>query len=66
MSTETGAQSIQDLRHCWKEGRTGLCLGVRLARTPDIAQIVIDLLEMDPRALPSKVELRPSRPPKKG
>ena len=32
----------------------------------DIAQVVIDLLEMDPRALPSKVELRPSRPPKKG
>ena len=32
----------------------------------DIAQVVIDLLEMDPRALPSKVELRPSRPPNKG
>jgi 3-oxoacyl-[acyl-carrier protein] reductase len=32
----------------------------------DISQVVIDLLEMDPRALPSKVELRPSRPPKKG
>ena len=35
-------------------------------RPADIAQVVIDLLEMDPRALPSKVELRPSRPPKKG
>ena len=30
----------------------------------DIAQIVMDLLAMDPRALPSKVEIRPSRPPK--
>jgi NAD(P)-dependent dehydrogenase (short-subunit alcohol dehydrogenase family) len=29
----------------------------------DIAQVVIDLLEMDPRALPSKVEIRPSKPP---
>ncbi|HEX3102091.1 MAG TPA: SDR family oxidoreductase [Pyrinomonadaceae bacterium] len=29
----------------------------------DIAQVVIDLLAMDPRALPSKVEIRPSRPP---
>lgn len=29
----------------------------------DIAQIVIDLLNMDPRALPSKVEVRPSKPP---
>ncbi|HTH50461.1 MAG TPA: SDR family oxidoreductase [Pyrinomonadaceae bacterium] len=31
----------------------------------DIGQIVIDLLNMDPRTLPSKVELRPSKPPKK-
>ena len=31
----------------------------------DIAQVVIDLLEMPERALPSKVELRPSRPPQK-
>lgn len=30
----------------------------------DIAQVVTDLLAMDPRALPSKVEIRPSRPPK--
>jgi len=29
----------------------------------DIAQTVISLLEMDPRALPSKVEIRPSKPP---
>ncbi|CAN5591820.1 SDR family oxidoreductase [soil metagenome] len=31
----------------------------------DIAQTVLNLLEMNPRALPSKVELRPSKPPKK-
>ncbi|MGQ0541288.1 MAG: SDR family oxidoreductase [Blastocatellia bacterium] len=31
----------------------------------DIAQVVLDLLNMPERALPSKVELRPSRPPAK-
>jgi 3-oxoacyl-[acyl-carrier protein] reductase len=31
----------------------------------DIAQVVIDLLNMNERALPSKVEIRPSKPPKK-
>jgi 3-oxoacyl-[acyl-carrier protein] reductase len=31
----------------------------------DISQIVLDLLNMDERVLPSKVELRPSKPPKK-
>jgi NAD(P)-dependent dehydrogenase (short-subunit alcohol dehydrogenase family) len=31
----------------------------------DIAQVVIDLLEMPQRALPSKVEIRPSLPPSK-
>ncbi|MBA2378673.1 MAG: SDR family oxidoreductase [Blastocatellia bacterium] len=31
----------------------------------DIAQVVVDLLGMDERALPSNVEIRPSRPPKK-
>lgn len=30
----------------------------------DIAQVVMDLLAMPERALPSKVELRPSRPPR--
>lgn len=30
----------------------------------DIAQVVADLLEMDPRALPSKIEIRPSKPPR--
>lgn len=31
----------------------------------DIAQVVVDLLNMDERALPSKIEIRPSNPPKK-
>ena len=31
----------------------------------DIAQVVLDLLNMESRALPSKVEIRPSNPPKK-
>jgi NAD(P)-dependent dehydrogenase (short-subunit alcohol dehydrogenase family) len=31
----------------------------------DIASVVIDLLLMDPRALSSKIEIRPSRPPKR-
>lgn len=30
----------------------------------DIAKVVIDLLEFDRRALPSKIEIRPSAPPK--
>ncbi|HJS51386.1 MAG TPA: SDR family oxidoreductase [Pyrinomonadaceae bacterium] len=29
----------------------------------DVAQVIIDLLQMPERALPSKVELRPSKPP---
>ena len=34
--------------------------------TPDdVARTVVQLLEHDPRSLPSKVELRPARPPKK-
>lgn len=31
----------------------------------DIGELVIDLLKMNPRALPSKIEIRPSMPPKK-
>lgn len=34
-------------------------------QSEDIAQVVIDLLEMNERALPSKIEIRPSNPPKK-
>jgi 3-oxoacyl-[acyl-carrier protein] reductase len=32
----------------------------------DIARVVIDLLHHNERALPSRVEIRPSKPPKKG
>ncbi len=32
----------------------------------DIGQLVVDLLEMHPRTLPSKIEVRPSMPPTKG
>lgn len=31
----------------------------------DVARVVVDLLDFPPRALPSKVEIRPSRPPRK-
>lgn len=31
----------------------------------DIGELVVDLFKMNPRALPSKVEVRPSRPPQK-
>jgi NAD(P)-dependent dehydrogenase (short-subunit alcohol dehydrogenase family) len=34
-------------------------------QSEDIAQVVIDLLKMHERALPSRVEIRPSKPPKK-
>jgi 3-oxoacyl-[acyl-carrier protein] reductase len=32
----------------------------------DVARVVIDLLQQDDRALSSRVEIRPSKPPKKG
>lgn len=31
----------------------------------DIGEMVIDMLKLDPRTLPSKIEVRPSRPPQK-
>lgn len=31
----------------------------------DVAQVIVDLLQMPERALPSKIELRPSKPPAK-
>lgn len=34
-------------------------------QSEDIAQVVIDLLEMPARALPSKIDIRPSKPPAK-
>src|SRR5215467_11056153 len=32
----------------------------------DVAKVVLDLVSHDPRSLPSRVELRPSHPPRKG
>ena len=32
----------------------------------DVAKVVLDLVSHDPRSLPSRVELRPSQPPRKG
>ncbi|MBK5193232.1 MAG: SDR family NAD(P)-dependent oxidoreductase, partial [Flavobacteriaceae bacterium] len=31
----------------------------------DIGELVVDLLKMNPRTLPSKIEIRPSQPPQK-
>ncbi len=31
----------------------------------DVAQVIVDLLSYPPRSLPSRIEIRPSRPPKK-
>ena len=31
----------------------------------DLGQMVVDVLKLDPRTLPSKIEVRPSQPPKK-
>ena len=31
----------------------------------DIGELVVDLMKMNPRTLPSKIEVRPSQPPKK-
>jgi len=31
----------------------------------DIGKLVVDLMKMDPRTLPSKIEVRPSQPPRK-
>ena len=35
-----------------------------MLRPEDVAQVVVDLLRFPDRALPSRVEIRPSRPPK--
>jgi len=46
-------------------GRTSGHEDWRLAPS-DIAEVVLHLLAHDPRSLPSRVEIRPSQPPKKG
>jgi 3-oxoacyl-[acyl-carrier protein] reductase len=53
VNTEFGGDSPSDDKKSWQ-------------LTPDdIARVVIDLLHHDDRALPSRVEIRPSKPPKK-
>jgi hypothetical protein len=34
-------------------------------RSEDVAQVVVDLVSHESRSLPSRVDMRPSRPPKK-
>jgi short-subunit dehydrogenase len=52
VNTEFGDEEISDEK-AWQ------------LQPADIAQVVIDLLHQNPRALPSKIEIRPSKPPKK-
>ena len=53
VNTEFGGDSPSD-KNAWQ------------LQPSDIARVVIDLLRHDERALPSRVEIRPSKPPKKG
>lgn len=52
VNTEFGGDTVSDEK-AWQ------------LQPDDIAQVVMDLFAMDARALPSKVELRPSKPPVK-
>lgn len=52
VNTEFGGDSVSD-KKAWQ------------LQPEDIAETVLNLLSMDARALPSKVEIRPSKPPKK-
>ncbi len=52
VNTEFGGDSVSDQK-TWQ------------LQPNDIAEVVIDLLRMNERALPSKVEIRPSKPPAK-
>src|SRR5688572_25213349 len=52
VNTEFGGDSVGDEK-AWQ------------LQPSDIAAVVLDLLRMDQRALPSKVEIRPSKPPVK-
>lgn len=52
VNTSFGSNSEQDASTTWK------------LLPEDVADVVINLLVMDPRALPSRVELRPSEPKK--
>ena len=52
VNTEFGGDDISDER-AWQ------------LQPDDVARVVVDLLRHDERSLPSRVEIRPSRPPKK-
>jgi 3-oxoacyl-[acyl-carrier protein] reductase len=52
-SVNTDFTGSEDPRNDWK------------LRPEDVAQVVVDLVLHDPRSLPSRVEIRPSRPPRK-
>ena len=52
VNTEFGGDEISDER-AWQ------------LQPDDVARVVISLLHHDARSLPSRVEIRPSRPPKK-
>ena len=52
VNTSFGRGGGQDPRATWK------------LAPEDVATVVVNLLEMDPRALPSRVEIRPSEPKK--
>ena len=48
----------------WPRGPRSASSGWKLA-AEDVAQVVLDLLRSDPRAMLSRVEMRPSKPPRK-
>ena len=52
VNTEFGGSGHENPSHTWK------------LLPEDVAQVIVNLLDMDPRALPSRVELRPSEPRK--
>lgn len=52
-SVNTGFMGHPDPHNDWK------------LRPEDVAQVVVDLVSHDPRSLPSRVEIRPSMPPRK-
>lgn len=52
-SVNTDFMGHADPRNDWK------------LRAEDVAQVVVDLVSHDERSLPSRVEIRPSKPPKK-
>jgi NAD(P)-dependent dehydrogenase (short-subunit alcohol dehydrogenase family) len=52
VNTEFGGDTVSDER-AWQ------------LKPDDVARVVVDLLHHDERSLPSRIEIRPSRPPKK-